>query len=66
MSVELAVGVSMLLPLAGAFIVMLSGRNANLRDSLMVLCTLVTFSVVYSLLPHVQAGARPGPSEHLK
>ena len=60
MSVELAVGVSMLLPLAGAFIVMLSGRNANLRDSLMVLCTLVTFSVVYSLLPHVQAGARPG------
>ena len=26
----------------------------------MVICTLVTFSVVLSILPHVQAGARPG------
>ena len=48
------------IPLVGALVIALAGRNRNLRDSLMVISAVLVFLTVLSLLPSVNAGARPG------
>lgn len=50
---------SVALPLCGALLVALTGRNENLRDGLTVLTSVVTFGVVASIAPQVLEGARP-------
>ncbi len=47
------------IPLIGALIIALTGRNPNLRDSLMVASAVLVFLTVLSLLPSVLAGERP-------
>jgi multicomponent Na+:H+ antiporter subunit D len=60
MTADTAVAVSMALPAVAAVVVLCLGRWPNIRDGVMVAFTGITFSVVASILPHVQAGARPG------
>ncbi|MDP6980979.1 MAG: monovalent cation/H+ antiporter subunit D family protein [Myxococcota bacterium] len=48
-----------MLPLCGAVLVAVTGRNANLRDAMTVVTSLVTFAVVASIAPQVMDGARP-------
>ncbi len=50
---------SVMLPLCGALLVALTGRNANLRDGVTVVTSLITFAVVASIAPGVMEGARP-------
>ena len=48
-------------PLAGAVLIGLSGRvNANLRETVTLLTASLLIACVWSLLPAVYAGARPG------
>jgi multicomponent Na+:H+ antiporter subunit D len=47
------------IPLIGALVIALTGRNANLRDSLMVASAALVFLTVLSLLPSVLAGEQP-------
>lgn len=47
------------IPLIGALIIALTGRNPNQRDSLMVASAVLVFLTVLSLLPSVLAGERP-------
>ena len=48
-------------PLAGALVIGVSGRfNANLREAATLLTSIALIACVWSLLPDVQAGARPG------
>jgi multicomponent Na+:H+ antiporter subunit D len=54
---------ALLVPLIGAAVIALAGRNPNLRDSLMVASAVIVFGVVLSILPSVLDGARP--SAHL-
>ncbi len=50
---------SLLVPLAGALVIALTGRSPMLRDSLMVASAVLVFGCVVSLLPAVVAGERP-------
>lgn len=59
MSASTAIWVAILLPLLGMLLIALTGRYANLRDGLLMLVSVVTFGVVWSLLPEVMAGGRP-------
>ena len=52
---ELALAV----PVAGAFLVLATGRNANLRDAVSLMTAVVLFLVVCSLYPQVASGSRP-------
>jgi multicomponent Na+:H+ antiporter subunit D len=48
-----------LLPLAGALLIGLSGRFANLREGITLLTAGLLAALVWSLLPHVLDGGRP-------
>jgi len=50
---------SVFMPLYGAIILAILGRNANLRDGITMVTALATFAVVSSLVPEVMAGGRP-------
>lgn len=60
MSAEIAIGLAVLSPLAGAFFVFLLGRWPNVRDSVTVITSLVLFGLVaFGILPEVLDGGRP-------
>ena len=50
---------SVFMPMYGAILLAILGRNANLRDGITMLTALATFAVVSSLVPEVMAGGRP-------
>ena len=61
MSPETTILAALAVPLAGALLIGLAGRfSANLRESLTVLTALALIVCVWSLLPEVFAGGRPG------
>jgi len=59
-SVQSAVGLAVLLPLAGIFLIGLFGRWPNLRETATLVTGFSLFTVIAGvILPAVQAGARP-------
>jgi multicomponent Na+:H+ antiporter subunit D len=58
-SAAASIGAAIVLPLVGALAVVATGRRANLRDSLTVGVSLLTFATVASLVSGVSAGGRP-------
>jgi multicomponent Na+:H+ antiporter subunit D len=54
-----AILLSLLLPLVASLLVGLTGARPNLRDGISFVVGVLTFVTVLTLLPHVQAGARP-------
>ena len=59
MTPEMAIALSLGLPLLGAIGILLTGRWPNLRESITVTISLLTFGVVLTLIDPVMAGARP-------
>ncbi len=59
MSPETAIALALLVPLLGAMGIALTGRSANLRETVTLVCAAVTFVIVASLFDDVAAGARP-------
>jgi multicomponent Na+:H+ antiporter subunit D len=59
MSPETAIPLAMLAPLIGAVGIALTGRSANLRETVTLICAAVTFALVASVFDDVAAGARP-------
>jgi len=58
---ETAILAALAAPLAGALLIGLAGRvNDNLRESTTLLTAVVLIACVWSLLPEILAGARPG------
>lgn len=61
MSVESTIILALLLPIAGAFLIALAGRiNANLRETVTLLTAGSLAATVWSLVPFVMDGGRPG------
>ena len=54
MSVEQALGLSILLPLLGAIGVLLTGKSPNLRESVTLIVSLITCGLVLSIVPAVK------------
>jgi multicomponent Na+:H+ antiporter subunit D len=52
--------IAVFLPLYGAILLAILGRNANLRDGITMFTALATLGVVSSLVPEVMDGGRPG------
>ncbi len=59
MTAETAIGFAILLPLCGAIGILLTGSRPNLRESITIITSLLTFIVVATLLETVMDGARP-------
>jgi multicomponent Na+:H+ antiporter subunit D len=58
---ENAILLAMVVPLAGALLIALAGRiGPNVRESMTLLTSVTLIGVVWSLLPDIFAGARPG------
>ena len=63
MSSATAILLALCVPLAGAVLIALAGRiSANLREAATLLTSVTLIVCVWSLLPKVYAGARPGLS----
>ena len=61
MSAEAAILLALSVPVAGAALIALAGRfSANLREAVTLLTSASLIAIVWSLLPAVFAGARPG------
>ena len=61
MNPETAILAALAVPLAGALLIGLAGRvNDNLRESMTLLTAVALIACVWSLLPEIFAGARPG------
>jgi multicomponent Na+:H+ antiporter subunit D len=61
MSPEFAIVAALAVPLLGALLIGLAGRvNDNLRESLTLVTSLALIGCVWSLLPEIFAGGRPG------
>ncbi len=61
MNPEIVILAALAVPLVGALLIGLAGRvNDNLRESMTLLTTLVLIGCVWSLLPAIFAGDRPG------
>ncbi len=61
MSVEMTIIAALLLPVAGAFLISLAGRiNANLRETVTLVTAVGLAATVWSLIPLVMDGGRPG------
>lgn len=58
-SPEQLVLAAMLVPLAAAILIPLFHRSPNLREGVTLIAAATLAVIVWSLLPHVQAGARP-------
>ncbi|UCH75676.1 MAG: hypothetical protein JSU82_07545 [Rhodospirillales bacterium] len=54
-----AIIAAVLVPLAGAVLIALSGRWPNLRETMTLATAVILFAVVLSLVPGVAAGERP-------
>ena len=59
MTAETAIGLAILLPLCGAIGILLTGSWPNLRESITIATSLLTFVVVATLVEAVMEGARP-------
>jgi len=59
MTAETAIGLAILLPLCGAIGILLTGSRPNLRESITIATSLLTFVVVATLVEAVMGGARP-------
>ena len=59
MNAELALPLSLLVPLAGSLLIPLTGRWPNLREAVTLICAAVMFWLVLNIAPAVFAGARP-------
>ncbi len=59
MSSELHILLAMLIPLLGALGIALAGRWPNLRESITLLSAGLLATTVWTLVPSIQAGARP-------
>ena len=59
MTAETAIGLAILLPLCGAVGILLTGSRPNLRESITIATSLLTFVVVATLVEAVMGGARP-------
>ena len=59
MSPETAVWLAPAIPLAGAPLIALAGRNPNLREAITLITATLLFLVVLQLVPEVMAGGRP-------
>ena len=57
--INLVVGVCLLLPVLGAFLVLVFGSRPNVREAATLLTGGLTFWHVWGLLHHVREGARP-------
>ena len=61
MSPEFAIVAALAVPLLGALLIGLAGRvNDNLRESLTLMTALALIVCVWSLVPEILAGGRPG------
>jgi len=60
MSSEMSIIFALLLPLAGAVLMVTQDKRPNVRDGITLLTSLLTFGCVLSILPDVLAGGRPG------
>ncbi|MGE0624088.1 MAG: monovalent cation/H+ antiporter subunit D family protein [Pseudomonadales bacterium] len=60
MSAELAITAALLIPMAGAVLIALGGRWPNLRETMTLTTATLLAAVVWSLVPDVLAGGRPG------
>jgi multicomponent Na+:H+ antiporter subunit D len=59
MSLEIAVWLAPVIPLAGAPLIALAGRSPNLREAVTLITAALLFLVVLQLVPEVMAGGRP-------
>jgi multicomponent Na+:H+ antiporter subunit D len=50
---------ALLVPIAGALLIWVTGSRPNLREAVTLLTATLLFALVLSVLPHVIAGARP-------
>jgi multicomponent Na+:H+ antiporter subunit D len=57
---ELAIGLALSVPPAGALLIAVAGRMPNLRDSFTLVTAAALLGCVLQLLPAVAAGGRPG------
>ncbi|MGD8415974.1 MAG: monovalent cation/H+ antiporter subunit D family protein [Pseudomonadales bacterium] len=60
MTAQTVIVASLLLPLAGATLIVLAGRWPNLREAVTLLTASVLALMVWSLVPGIMAGERPG------
>lgn len=58
----MSVAVAFWLPLAGAVLIALTGRYPNLRETVTLVTAATLAAVVFSLVPEVMDGGRPGAS----
>ena len=56
---NLVVGICLLLPVLGAFLVLILGSRPNVRETATLLTGGLTFWHVWGLLHHLREGARP-------
>ena len=59
MNPELAMVLALVVPLAGALLIVLTGSKPNLRETVTLVTACSLFALVASLFPSVMAGARP-------
>ena len=59
MTLELAIGLAVLMPLLGAIGVSLTGFAPNLREAVTLITSVITFILVASIYRSVSAGAEP-------
>jgi multicomponent Na+:H+ antiporter subunit D len=59
MNAELAIELAIVIPLAGALLLSLCGRNPNLREAVTLITASALFLTVATIYPAVAAGARP-------
>ncbi len=59
MSPEIAILLSLAIPLAGAVLIALADRKPNLREAVTLVTSALMFLAVVSLVPEVMAGGRP-------
>jgi multicomponent Na+:H+ antiporter subunit D len=59
MSPEIAIALSMIIPLVGATLIGFCGRWPNLRETVTIVTSVALFATVVTILPDVLAGGRP-------
>ena len=59
MSPEIAIALSMIIPLVGAALIGFCGRWPNLRETVTIVTSVALFAAVVTILPDVLAGGRP-------
>ena len=63
MSSETLIIAAVLVPLIGAILIWLTGRNANLRETVTIIISIITFLIVATLFRDVASGEHPSFQE---